>query len=114
MLRVLTLTGITFLGLCFGLTLQAERGAAAGPPCDTPGVIVADPLGQTLLLTMDCEASHAVLVPPGKTLDGNGHRITAVEPLGGTFAGAVVQNAVAPSTIHVTNLTIDAQLDGNP
>jgi hypothetical protein len=68
----------------------------------------------TWLLLNDCTTDVAISVPDGVTLDGNGHTITAVEPGLGHFTGAVVQNATAPSTIHVTNLTIDATLNGNP
>jgi len=68
----------------------------------------------TWLLLLDCTTDTAIQVPDGITLDGNGHKITAVEPGIGHFTGAVVQNATAQSTIHVTNLTVDATLPGNP
>ena len=70
-------------------------------------------LGNTMLLLNDCFTDTAILVPDGMTLDGNGHSITATEatlPVGSHFTGAVVANATSPSTIHVTNLTVQAQL----
>lgn len=68
--------------------------------------------GTTMALQNDCTTDSAILVADGFTLDGNGHSITAVEPAIGSFTGAVVQNAGA--VMHVTNLTLRAQLPVNP
>ena len=46
-----------------------------------------------MTLLADCETDHTILVPNGFTLDGAGHKITAVDPAGGHFLGAVVMNA---------------------
>jgi len=62
--------------------------------------------GDTITLLGDCTTDQTILVPDGKTLDGNGHSITAVDPTGGHFLGAVVQNDGA--TASVTNLTVTA------
>jgi len=64
--------------------------------------------GDTLTLLADCTTDQTILVPPGKTLVGNDHTITAVDPTGGHFLGAVVQNAGA--TASVTNLHVTATL----
>jgi hypothetical protein len=48
--------------------------------------------GQTMTLVADCVTDHTILVPEGFTLDGAGHKITAVDPAGGHFLGAVVMN----------------------
>jgi hypothetical protein len=98
------------IACAMGLALQGISANAVVPvvPCDVaiqPALVA----GDTLVLTEDCFADHTYLVPDGKTLDGNGHVIYAVDPVGGHFIGAVVQNAVAPSTIHVTNLEIRGQ-----
>jgi hypothetical protein len=60
--------------------------------------------GTTMALQGDCVTDHTILVPDGFTLDGNGYTITAVDPAGGHFLGAVVKNA--GSTAHVLNLTV--------
>lgn len=91
-----------------GLGVGATPAKAIVVPC----VFVTT--GSTMLLTNHCTTETAILVPNGMTLDGNGYSITAVEPAVGHFTGAVVQNATAPSVIHVTNLTVKAQLPANP
>lgn len=60
-------------------------------------------VGTTMSLDGDCVTDATLLIPDGYTLDGKGHMITAVDPVGG-FKGAVVGNA--GSTAHVTHLTI--------
>ena len=62
--------------------------------------------GTTMTLNGDCTTDETILIPDGYTLDGNGHTITAVDPSGGHFLGAVVKNA--GSTAHVKNLTVTA------
>ncbi len=61
--------------------------------------------GSTWLLQADCQTDQTLSVPDGFTLDGRGHRITALDPAGGHFLGAIVRNAGA--TAHVRNLTLD-------
>ena len=61
--------------------------------------------GSTMRLVDDCETDHTILIPDGYTLDGRGHTITAVDPSGGHFVGAVVRNE--GTTAHVRRLTID-------
>lgn len=100
---------LTFVVSLIALAVSGSPAAAVAPPCDL--VIVEDPFGNTLLLTEDCETDHTILVPDGKTFDGNGHSVLAVDPVGGNdFVGAVVRNEIAPSIIHVTNLTITGDL----
>jgi hypothetical protein len=71
------------------------------------------PAGNSMVLLADCETTTTILVPDGMTLDGNGHSITAIQPaLGPAFTGAIVQNEGA--VMHVTNLTLRAQIPGNP
>jgi hypothetical protein len=62
--------------------------------------------GNTITLLSDCTTDQTILVPNGKTLDGNSHQITAVDPVGGHFLGAVVQNAGAAASVQ--NLTVSA------
>jgi parallel beta-helix repeat protein len=49
--------------------------------------------GDTMTLVADCVTDHTILVPDEFTLDGAGHKITAVDPAGNHFRGAVVMNA---------------------
>ncbi len=62
--------------------------------------------GSTITLLNNCTTDQTILVPNGTTLDGNSHSITAVDPTGGHFLGAVVANA-GPNA-SVTNLTVTA------
>jgi len=60
----------------------------------------------TMTLNADCTTDATILIPYGFTLDGADHKITAVDPPGGHFLGAVVKNE--GSTAHVKNLTVTA------
>ena len=71
---------------------------------DSPTACVFTTSGTTMTLTDDCTTDRTILVPAGFTLDGDGHSITAVDPAGDHFRGAVVQNAGASA--HVVNLTV--------
>ena len=62
--------------------------------------------GTTMKLDGDCTTDATILIPDGFTLDGQGHTITAVDPDGGHFVGAVVQ--AGGDTAHVTQLTVQA------
>lgn len=63
-------------------------------------------MGTTLNLDADCTTDETIFVPDGFTLDGNRNTITAVDPTGDHFRGAVVQNG--GTTAHVQNLKITA------
>jgi len=60
--------------------------------------------GTTIKLTADITTDETIEIPDGYTLDGNGFTITAVDPAGGHFTGAVVKNGGA--TAHVKKLTV--------
>ena len=63
-------------------------------------------VGSTMTLNDNCETTETILIPNGFTLNGNGKTITAKDPTGGHFKGAVVKNEGA--TANVTNLTVRA------
>jgi hypothetical protein len=63
-------------------------------------------VGTTMILAGDCSTDSTIVIPDGFTLDGAGHTITAVDPAGGHFLGAVVTNGGA--TANVKNLTVKA------
>ena len=56
-------------------------------------------------LTGDCTTSNTISVPNGWTLNGAGHTITAYDPAGGHFRGAVVANAGAVANVHDLTIT---------
>jgi parallel beta-helix repeat protein len=58
----------------------------------------------TMKLNANCTTDQTILIPNGFTLDGKGHSITAVDPPGDHFRGAVVKNAGAVA--KVKNLTV--------
>jgi len=60
----------------------------------------------TMELSADCTTDHTILIPEGYTLNGAGHAITAVDPPGEHFLGAVVANAGTHA--NVMNLRITA------
>ncbi|MBI4129963.1 hypothetical protein HY468_01455 [Candidatus Roizmanbacteria bacterium] len=84
----------------FSIALFAVVGTAnAATTCTFTTV------GTTMNLDADCTTDATILVPDGFTLDGKGHTITAVDPAGDHFRGAVVAND--GTTAHVKNLTVD-------
>lgn len=60
--------------------------------------------GQTQTLLGDCTTDETIVVPDGVTLDGGGYTITAVDPPGSSFTGAVIRNGGAVA--HVTNVVV--------
>ena len=62
--------------------------------------------GTTMYLNSDCNTDHTIEVPEGMTLDFNNNTITAVDPAGGHFLGAVVGNAPGATEIHILNPSI--------
>ena len=77
---------------------SADAAVAAGCAFDVSGT--------TWTLLADCTTDETILIPQGVTLDGDGHTITAVDPVGGHFLGAVLKNA--GTVAHVTNVEITA------
>ncbi len=62
--------------------------------------------GTTITLLSNCVTDKTLLIPDGYTLDGANYTITAVDPAGGHFLGAVVMNG--GSLANVTNVRITA------
>lgn len=46
-----------------------------------------------MVLRASCTTDETILIPNGVTLDGQNRTITAVDPAGGSFDGAIVKNA---------------------
>lgn len=81
------------------VSLAPERNAARAASTCTFSTS-----GSTKTLVADCMTDTSIIIPNGFTLDGAGHTITAVDPVGGHFVGGVVQNGGAAA--NVTNLNI--------
>lgn len=56
----------------------------------------------------DCQTDETLYFGNNTLVNGNGHTITAVDPEGGHFVGAVLANAPYTNGFHVTNVTITA------
>lgn len=91
------------LGL-FGAIMLALALLLAPQPALAANDCVLNDTGSALILQGDCETDETIFIPDGYTLDGNGYAMTAVDPVGDHFRGAVVANEGA--TAHVTNLTV--------
>ncbi len=72
----------------------------------SPTNCIFDTVNTTMTLTSDCTTTATIFVPDGYTLNGNGHTITALDPTGSHFLGAVIQNAGA--SMNVVDLTVTA------
>lgn len=57
-------------------------------------------------LAADCTTDSTLFIPDDYTFDGQGHSVTAVDPPGGPFAGAVLRNR--GSTARVRDVTVTA------
>ena len=88
-------TRAVIAGFALLLPLAFAAVASAVMPC----VLV--PSGpMTLTLAADCTTDTTILIPNGFTLDGAGHTITAVDPSGDHFKGAVVANGGATAQVR--------------
>ncbi|MEN8040273.1 MAG: right-handed parallel beta-helix repeat-containing protein [Actinomycetota bacterium] len=88
------------MALVTGLALIPAGGASATTNCS---FTIA---GTTMTLDGNCTTDSTIVVPDGYTLDGAGYTITAVDPSGGHFVGAVVANGGIVA--HVTDVTVAA------
>jgi len=67
--------------------------------------------GNSMTLSADCQTDHTILVANGFTLNGNGHTITAVDPAGGHFLGAVVMNGGVVANVSNVRITASGLAD---
>ncbi len=84
---------------------NVTRSSTYPVPSLAPCAGVIDP-PTTYRLTADCTTDHTLLIPDGWTLDGDGYTITAVDPAGGHFLGAIVKND--GTSAIVTDLAVTA------
>ena len=64
--------------------------------------------GTTRRLLEDCITDTSIEIPDGMTLDGAHHAIVALDPVGGTFRGAVV--VANGRTAAIVNTSISARM----
>jgi parallel beta-helix repeat protein len=55
--------------------------------------------GSSMVLQGDCTTDAPIIIPNGITHDGAGHKITAIDPPGDHFRGAVIQNGGASASV---------------
>jgi len=88
-----------------GASANAPNDAAANSPAD--GTCSFERHGRVLALVADCITTHSIVIPDGFTLDGRHHRITARDPEGGSFAGAIVRNGGREAHVWRLRLATD-------
>ncbi|WP_263451276.1 right-handed parallel beta-helix repeat-containing protein [Hyalangium gracile] len=90
-----------------GLSIRVRHTVSwNGPVCGHPPC-VARLERELLTLQADCTTSTPVFIPDGLALNGTGHTLTVVDPVGGHFLGAIVRNR--GTSMHVRNLKVRAQ-----
>ena len=94
---------IVRVGLLAACALVLPDGAAAQSACED----VLSRGGSVWRLVDDCITDTTLEIPDGVTLDGNTHTITAVDPPGGFFQGAIVVARGRTASIVHTRITAD-------
>jgi putative cofactor-binding repeat protein len=82
--------------------LAVSSAAEAATSC------VFDVAAGTMRLEADCTTDASIVIPDGLTLDGNYHTITAVDPPGRHFLGAILVNGGRRASVINTRLEADA------
>ena len=98
---------------CTTRDVTAPQAPAAGAPlaaisaasAAAPAACAFERSRKTMRLLADCTTTETVWIPDGVTLDGAKHTITAVDPAGGHFLGAIVENAGATANVRDLRLT---------
>lgn len=90
------------LSLVLLSTILAYQGAHAVTDC------VFSIEDNVMTVEEDCTTDSTIMIPDGFTLDGNGHTITAVDPVSGHFLGAVIKNAGTTAQVRDVVITTDS------
>jgi hypothetical protein len=96
-----TITNLAGLSTTVRFGVMWNGPACGHPPCN---LLLVQP---QLTLRADCTTDKPVFIPDGFTLDGAGRSLVAVDPVGGTFTGAILRNH--GTVMHVRNLKLSAQ-----
>lgn len=94
---------IVRVGLLAASALILPDGAEAQSACED----LLSRGGSLWRLAGDCVTDTTIEIPDGVTLDGNTHTITAVDPPGGFFQGAIVVARGRTASIVHTRITAD-------
>jgi hypothetical protein len=108
-------TRLTIFGACIAAAagLMASIAGSASAVTVPANPFTKNDASKTWTLNADITTNSTIFVPNGYTLNGNGHTITAIDPVGGgVFIGdAIVQNAGA--AMNVKNLKIEGGVPNN-
>lgn len=66
---------------------------------------------KTMTLNGDCITTASIIVPDGFTLNGAGHTITAMDPVGDYFKRGVIENGGASADVTNVKITTSALAD---
>jgi len=66
---------------------------------------------KTMTLDGDCVTTTSIIVPNGFTLNGAGHTITAMDPVGDYFKRGIIQNGGATADVTNVKVTTSALVD---
>ncbi|MBW2541450.1 MAG: hypothetical protein JRF15_05095, partial [Deltaproteobacteria bacterium] len=99
------MVGVCAVTLVAGFFLLLPMSAIAATTCTWTDV------GMVRKLNNDCTTDETLGIPDGYTFDGNGFQITALDPAGGHFVGAVLVNEGAVA--NVIDVLITAELTAN-
>ena len=87
--------------------LAALAVLAAAPSAEAADDCIFEVSGSTMRLAADCRTDASLVIPHGMTLDGARHTISAVDPPGGHFTGAILVNGGRLAS--VVNVRLSAQ-----
>ncbi|OJT21345.1 hypothetical protein BO221_26340 [Archangium sp. Cb G35] len=82
----------------------------AGPACTRAPCSFSLEEGR-LALAADCTTDSTLFVPDGYSFDGADHTVTAVDPPGGAFTGAVIRNRGGMARVHDVSVTASGLKD---
>ena len=82
-----------------------------GPVCTRAPCLFSLGDGRVALMA-DCTTDSTLLIPDDYTFDGQGHTVTAVDPPGGTFTGAVLRNRGPRARVRDVTVTASGLRDG--
>lgn len=105
-LKILVFLGV--IGIASAVGNNAAQQNNSQPAANSAAITVPcnfTTSGNVMKLDADCQTDVTITVADGFTLDGNHHQITALDPTGDHFKGAIVKNA--GTSLNVKNLTLD-------
>src|SRR4051812_36491934 len=100
-MRMKRISAILVLSLAIGLLGVGPALAAPAYINDVGSPCVTTTVGPTITLTAPCLTDHTLVVPNGYTLDGAGNSVTAMDPVGDHFVGAVIQAEAGTASVTV-------------